>query len=524
MKTKILFVALFVLLAALFSAVMVDAQGPKPGSRAPSAPAGTAFSYQGQLKNGGAGVNGACDFQFGLWDALTLGAQVGTTQTVSALSVSNGLFTTPIDFGADRFNGDARWLAIAVNCGSGLTALTPRQAMNPAPMAFALPGLYTQQNATSPNILGGYSGNVISPTVVGATISGGGAVTGLSFPKCIVLPCINRITDHYGTIGGGSGNQAGNSTDVIFSPYATVGGGSKNTAGGDSNTIGGGSSNTTSSNYSTIGGGSLNTASGSASTIAGGFSNDATAGYATVGGGGNNTASGMYATVPGGLDNVAQGTFSFAAGRRAKANAQGTFVWADSTFADFTATVTDSFTIRASGGVTMYTNSALSAGVRVVPGSGSWSSVSDKNLKANFTNVNGRVVLDALANVPIQSWNYKSQDATIRHIGPMAQDFYAAFNVGEDDTHIATIDADGIALAAIQGLNEIVEEKDARIVTLEKQTVAQQKQIDDLTARLTALEQANGVVKSPTNDFVNNSWILGAMFVALVAIGARWSR
>ena len=53
----------------------------------------------------------------------------------------------------------------------------------------------------------------------------------------------------------------------------------------------------------------------------------------------------------------------------------------------------------------------------------------------------------------MQTWNLKSQDPAIRHIGPMAQDFYAAFNVGEDDKHINSVDADGVALAAIQGLN-----------------------------------------------------------------------
>jgi hypothetical protein len=511
---KNLFVLMVVLFVTVFTTVMVDAQGPKPGTRAPQALAGTAFTYQGQLKNSSAAVNGTCDFQFSLWDDASVGAQVGATQTVSGLAVSNGLFTTPIDFGVGAFTGDARWLNIAVRCpaGSGnYTPLTPRQALTPAPMAFTLPGLYTQQNATSPNIIGGYSGNVISPTVVGATISGGGAVTGISYPKCVVPPCINRITDHYGTIGGGYGNQAGNSNDVIFSPFATVGGGSKNTAGGDHNTIGGGTSNTTSSNYSTIGGGSQNTASGSASTVAGGGSNNATTGYATVGGGSQNTASGMYATVPGGFNNVAQGMFSFATGRQAKANAQGTFVWADSSPLDFTATVTDSFTIRASGGITMYTNSALSAGVRVVPGSGSWSSVSDKNLKANFTNTNGRAVLDALANVPIQSWNYKSQDTTIRHIGPMAQDFYAAFNVGEDDTHIATIDADGVALAAIQGLHQENQELKSQISSLE--------------SRLAALEQGTQV-SNPINSNNLAMIVIGALLGIVVAqrMGHRGER
>ena len=61
---------------------------------------------------------------------------------------------------------------------------------------------------------------------------------------------------------------------------------------------------------------------------------------------------------------------------------------------------------------------------------------------------------------------YKSQDPSIRHVGPMAQDFHAAFRLGEDDKHISTVDADGIALVAIQALYEIVKEKNREIELL----------------------------------------------------------
>jgi hypothetical protein len=68
--------------------------------------------------------------------------------------------------------------------------------------------------------------------------------------------------------------------------------------------------------------------------------------------------------------------------------------------------------------------------------------------------------------MPIATWSYKSQDVSIRHMGPMAQDFAEAFDVGEDQQHISTVDADGVALAAIQGLNSRLREKDAEIGTL----------------------------------------------------------
>jgi hypothetical protein len=77
---------------------------------------------------------------------------------------------------------------------------------------------------------------------------------------------------------------------------------------------------------------------------------------------------------------------------------------------------------------------------------------------------------------------YKTQEAAIRHLGPMAQDFYAAFGLGEDDKHINTIDADGIALISIQALYELSLEKD-------KQIAAQSQEIDALKQRIEKLEK-----------------------------------
>jgi hypothetical protein len=94
-RAQILVAALVVLLALSAMTTLTLAQGPTGTGRSasPLANAGTAFTYQGQLKSGGVAVNGTCDLQFGLWDALTLGAQVGVTQTQSAVTVTNGLFT-----------------------------------------------------------------------------------------------------------------------------------------------------------------------------------------------------------------------------------------------------------------------------------------------------------------------------------------------------------------------------------------------------------------------------------------------
>ena len=100
---------------------------------------------------------------------------------------------------------------------------------------------------------------------------------------------------------------------------------------------------------------------------------------------------------------------------------------------------------------------------------------SDRNAKEEFKPVSGREVLAKVAALPITEWQYKTQ-GDARHIGPMAQDFHAAFGTGRDDKHIASVDADGVALAAIQGLNEKLEEKSAEVESL-KQSVAELKEL-----------------------------------------------
>jgi hypothetical protein len=220
-------------------------------------------------------------------------------------------------------------------------------------------------------------------------------------------------------------------------------------------------------------------------------------------------------------------SYAFAAGYRAKANHTGAFVWADSQDADFASTANNQFNIRAAGGVQLSTGTSLSFGSSLSPkinlygtnfvlgiqssvqysrvgvGSGfAWyaggahndntfnsgggttlmtltgsglivngilASSSDRNMKENFASVRPREML------------YKADTAT-RHVGPMAQDFYAAFNVGPDDKHIATVDADGVALAAIQGLNQKVEDQGLELK--HKRT-----EITELKARLEKLER-----------------------------------
>jgi len=100
------------------------------------------------------------------------------------------------------------------------------------------------------------------------------------------------------------------------------------------------------------------------------------------------------------------------------------------------------------------------------PGDCSIIGPSDRNLKSNFAAVDSQAILERVAKLQIESWNYNFQGEGIRHIGPMAQDFYQTFNVGEDDRHINMVDANGVVLAAIQALYGKVQEKDRQIEAL----------------------------------------------------------
>jgi len=107
-------------------------------------PLGTEFVYQGQLKASGQPVVGSADYQFSLFDSPEAGGQIGATVVKSNVAFVNGVFTTSLDFGAAAFNGNARWLQVAVRspAGSGsFTTLTPRQPLSATPYALRTRGI-----------------------------------------------------------------------------------------------------------------------------------------------------------------------------------------------------------------------------------------------------------------------------------------------------------------------------------------------------------------------------------------------
>lgn len=417
------------------------------------------------------------------------------------------------------------------------------------------------------NVIAGSSINAADAGVRGGTISGGGALPDAD--PDYVGENRNRVSDHYGTVGGGYNNVAGNLLSPLTdAPFATVGGGRSNVAGGIDSTIGGGSGNFTLQQWSAIGGGSQNSALGQYATVAGGERNAARGVGATITGGGANEALGLRSTVAGGSFSCAGADFSFAAGRQAKVRPSadpstvgtacddlssyaggsgdiGTFIWSDSQDAPFLSSGPNQFLIRADGGLFLNANARVLSGDDVIfrarpttgdadvdlrlqtragksllmflsettggltmnltevgtganrltvnggsgggaflSNGGTWTNASSRSFKEGFGAVDTLDVLNRLLDLPITTWAYIGSAEGL-HLGPVAEDFKAAFGLAGDGQSIATVDADGVALAAIQGLNAKLEQENG---ALKAENQSLRSDVDALAERLARLE------------------------------------
>ncbi|MDY6987673.1 MAG: tail fiber domain-containing protein [Thermodesulfobacteriota bacterium] len=386
----------------------------------------TAYYTQTQLQGSGSSqvhwsnlTNVPGGFADGTDDGIAYTAGSGLNLTGTEFSVTGapwaGLTGVPAGFadGVDDVGGSSGWgLAgnSATTPGTNYLGTTDNQALvvkvNNTGALRIEPGT-PFPNFDIPNIIGGYSGNSVTAGKGGAFIGGGG----LSGDE-------NTVTDDFGTICGGRGNEAG-----------------------------------------------------------------------------------LYSAVVGGRDNTASGDYSFAAGRDAKATHEGSYVWAGATGADLSSPAADTYTVRADGGIWFGDSSGTpdipagrfintSTGGYLSTG-GAWTNSSDRNRKENIKAVEPKKVLETLAHVPISTWNYKVDSASERHMGPMAQDLHKAFGLGNNDETITTIDADGIALASIQGLYQMVKEKDGQIDELTTLITQQQHEIIQLKDLITHALEAN---------------------------------
>jgi hypothetical protein len=330
---------------------------------------GTAFTYQGRLNNGSSQPSGKYDLTFTLYNASTAGNVVAGPLTNSAVAVSNGLFTTTVDFGSGVFTGQPYWLEISVITNGGtppFDVLSPRQQLTPTPYAvfssaathaaladsassvpsgvISVPQLNTVGAPSSGQVLG-YNGSqlvwqnpVIGSNSGGWSLTGNlGTTAGVNFlgtsdsqplelkvagaralrlepdlvgdgaPNVIGGSRANWVSNTIvgATIAGGGATLSGNS-NVVTAAWGTIGGGARNLVAGQYALVGSGFQNTASGYISTVGGGAYNTANNSESAVLGGAYNTASGTGSVVAGGGWDGTSAQ--------GNVASGTASFIGG------------------------------------------------------------------------------------------------------------------------------------------------------------------------------------------------------------------
>jgi hypothetical protein len=362
------------------------------------------------------------------------------TANAGIVPLANGL-TSDFDVYLDMGTGGTLHVVIDVTgyfmgptrAGNGLRVLQTTGSLPNAPITI---------NGSSSNIA----------TAQGATVLGGG-YTGTLCQDAggANYGCENQATGVLSTVGGGFSNRA--------TEFAT--------------TVMGGQTNTASGSSSSILGGQRNTALGDNSVIVGGFLN-------------RTTDTAIRSVVVGGQQNEARGDSSFAGGTRAVAAQDGAFVWSDfNANFPFTSITANEFAVRARGGARIVTALDVSGNpltwANLAAGSGSWTNQSDRNAKTGFSAVKPQEILSKVLALPVSTWQYKAQDKSVRHIGPMSQDFKKAFGVGETDKGITTVDADGVALAAIQGLNQklvnALKVKDAELAKLNSELAAIKKKL-----------------------------------------------
>jgi hypothetical protein len=371
-----------------------------------------------------------------------------------------------------------------------LCAATVLVAIFKAPVAYAQGTGNTTNSSPRSGIFAGATNSVTSLT--NGFIGAGQANRAIGGSASAVVAGLNNLLTNNSAnsfIGAGNNNTiiGGFNTVIVSGVRNTNYAGKSVIVGGQQNMIG------SNSRSSTIAGGefneiqAINPLLGTLlyATIGGGQSNlvGSNGVAATIGGGRLNEASAPGATVPGGSFNEATGTNSFAAGTRAVASHANSFVWGGSPDTDTTSFGNGTFTARAPGGAKFLTSVVDGIGAELVPSGASWTSLSDSNVKTGVTAIDHRQTLAKLAALPVTEWSYK-HDTKRRYIGPMAQDFRAAFGLGYDDKHISTIDTDGVTMSAIKGLVEELQQQDNALDAREAQIRKLESAVQELREHL----------------------------------------
>ena len=478
------------------------------------------INYQGKITDPqGALIDTTIGIIFTIYDDSTTG-NVLWADTLGSVAIEKGIFSVLLGSGNpipdSVFDGNVRYLGVKVGADP---EMTPRKAIVSVAYAYrALIGdndwtfritdgadttlmtigewgiarygntLYGNADSTHINLgvasTTGQSGSDYKYCTVGGgknnrAIATGATVSGGSE---------NTASGNSATVGGGAGNWAssgatvagGSSNTAAYSGCA-IGGGYNNYASELNSTVSGGDTDTASNWWSTVGGGLLNKAGGIGSIVSGGSQNTAGGDLSTVSGGEWNVTEGSYSAIPGGFKDTltSNANYSMAFGSYVYVNNPLRVIFFEGFNSGRFGVNRDDHDGGISHPIHVGTNAFNGNGAHLTTG-GTWTDGSSRTFKENFQPINGSDLLLKISGMPVEAWQYKDSDE--RHIGPVAEDFVEAFDVGtiredgsRDNHYLAARDIAGVALAGVkellqqnQELKQIVEELRQRIEELEK--------------------------------------------------------
>ena len=434
------------------------------------------FTYHGQLQDTGKAANGTYDLQLTLYSAATGGSVLAGPVTLYGVTVKDGNFATQVDFGPMATLSETGWVQVQVKAGGGdWVSLDARSPV--APAASACPGSWTLDgNAGNPP--GSYLGTADNMPVwikannaIAAYIGPNNSV-GLAFPYTPLSDYSTAIGYNANTafagsiVTGGYGDATFGATirdtatnQVILVAQHGVGINTAKAADGnplrDELTIAP-SAGLPAANTDLT----LMTGTPGATGYHGFDINAQPVGYLHV--------NGLYSPTTGSLNYTDLLTVNYI----------GTEGYAWFQFNG------------ATGGFPLVVGSSTTNGNGAhLTASGIWTNASSRSFKEAFQTIDPVAVLDKLVALPVKTWLYKGNHGDGLHMGPVAEEFAAAFGLGSNDKYIGTVDESGVALAAIQGLNRKVEADNSR---LRADNAALQARLDALALRLEKLETRKG--------------------------------
>lgn len=473
------------------------------------------WTYRGSLQDGGKPAEGRYDLRLTLLDASGMTTLVGPI-TRYGVEVKNGQFATDVDFGGELTSTAILQLRTEVSIGdAAFVAIGEPKPFDPKGTPNVCWDTHGNLGTIGANDFLGTIDNQPLRFVVNDQVVGRFESSNFGLPNIYLGSTFNSALNGVAAsvvLGGGSQASLGN---TAIGSNATISGGIANAA----------------ANGGTVAGGSNNQSGPFAFAV----------GELNCAGGDYSFAAGRRAKVRAGLGDFGYAGCSSGPVAGDAAGDSGTFVWADDQNADFASTGDRQFLVRADGGIMFNTNVLPSSfddlvlkartgngdadvDLRLVTGTGrsaslflrgfdgswrftaddltgpdfltftnnarltaggTWTNASSRSLKHDFAAVDAHQVLDKVLALPIMTWQYNASMEG-PHMGPVAEDFHAAFGLGDSDRSISTIDADGVALAAIQGLYQVLQ---AERQLLRNDNKLLRNQNAALLARVAAIEQ-----------------------------------